>query len=56
MTSPSSRALLVGFGLVIAALHVSASPSEAPWLVGRTAPQWAEVEPRRTLQVEHELA
>ncbi|MHC4404612.1 MAG: right-handed parallel beta-helix repeat-containing protein [Planctomycetota bacterium] len=53
MTLRSYLAPLVAFGLVIAAVPASAAP-EAPWLVGRTVPPWADVKPRRTLQVEHD--
>jgi len=54
MTSRSYLTALFVFGFVSAAVSVSAAP-EAPWLVGRTVPQWADVKPRRTLQVEHDV-
>ena len=54
MTSQSYLAPLWAFGLVIAAAPASAAP-EAPWLVGRTLPRWADVKPRRTLKIEHDV-
>ncbi len=44
---------LFALGLMVTALPASAEP-QAPWLVGRTVPDWADVKPRRTLQVEHD--
>jgi len=49
----SFLARLFAFGLVIASVPVFAAP-EAPWLVGRTVPGWADVKPGRTLRVEHD--
>jgi len=40
------------FGLLMTAVPGFAAP-EAPWDVGRTSPDWAEVVARRTLQVEY---
>lgn len=54
MTSQSYLAPLLAFGLFIAAAPASAAP-EAPWLVGRISPPWAEAKPRRTLQVKHDV-
>jgi hypothetical protein len=54
MTSQSYLAQLLAFGLSIAAAPASAAP-EAPWLVGRISPRWAEAKPCRTLQTEHDV-
>ena len=53
MASRSYLAPFFAIGLVIGAVPVSAAP-EAPWLVGRTTPRWADGKHRRTLQVEHD--
>jgi parallel beta helix pectate lyase-like protein len=53
MTSYSYLTPLLAFGLSIAAAPASAA-SEAPWLIGRTSPPWAEANPRRTLQATHD--
>ena len=53
MNSRSYLARLFAFGLAIAAVPASAAP-EAPWLVGRTVPVWADVKPRRMLQLERD--
>ena len=52
----TSRAFLTSLCFLcflIAAIPALAAP-EAPWLVGRTTPPWADVKPRRTLQVAHD--
>ena len=54
MTSPSYLTPLLAIGLVIAAAGASAA-SEAPWLVGRISPRWAEAKPRRTLQAKRDV-
>lgn len=53
MISRSNLAPLFVFGFAIVAEPAFAA-SEAPWLVGRTEPQWSDVKPRRTLQVKHD--
>lgn len=51
MNRRSYLARLLAFGLVIAAAPAFAATG-APRLVGRTVPSWADIKPRRTLQVE----
>lgn len=47
--------LVLALGIMAAFGPVSASAeSEAPWLVGRLQPEWAEVQPRRTRLVQHD--
>ena len=53
MTSRSFLATLLACGVVIAVVPASAA-SEAPWLVGRILPRWADVKPHRALQVEYD--
>ena len=48
MTSRSYLSPVFAFALVITTVSASAEP-EAPWVVGRTSPRWADVKPRRTL-------